>query len=356
MQVYIWGTGKVATEYLAQNELDMEDILGFVETKKSKSRYMGKKVFEPDEIAKKNDYDYIIVCVYYYGKEIYNLCKKLGIDTRKLILVDNWEWADGTPTKELIKGVCRKINKDNIDIEKIFPKLYEAYSKEIDIQSGRYIVVSRNGYDLCEDNALISSKDFLGQEYQVDYFRYRTFELMANEIIRKKVEGNVAEVGVFRGAFSKIINAKFSDRKLYLFDTFDSFDEEEFQEELSQGRCPEHFLGGFKDTNVGKVLSIMPHPEECIVKKGLFPDTAIGLENERYAFVSIDVDFEKSILAGLRYFYPRLNKGGAIFIHDYNNRFLEGVKIAVSSYEQEIGSWLPFVPLADEGGTLVLVK
>ncbi|MDE7322313.1 MAG: TylF/MycF family methyltransferase [Lachnospiraceae bacterium] len=356
MHVYIWGTGKMATGYLEQNELKMEEILGFIETKKSKNMYMGKKVFEPDEIVQRNDYDYIIVCVYYYGKEIYNICRKLGIDTRKLVLVDNWEWVDATPTKALMRGVCREINEDNIDIEKVLPKLYETYSKEIDIQSGRYIIVSRNGYDLCDNGALILSDDFQGMEYQIDYFRYRTFELMANEIIRKKVEGNVAEVGVFRGTFSKMISAKFSDKKLYLFDTFDSFDEDEFQEELTQGRCPEYFLDGFKNTNVENVLSIMPNPDKCIVKKGLFPDTTEGIESERYAFVSIDVDFEKSILAGLRYFYPRLSEGGAIFLHDYNNRFLEGVKKAVHTYEQEIANRLLTVPLADEGGTLVVVK
>ena len=356
MQVYIWGTGRIASRYLEQNELDTKDILGFVETKKSKDFFMDKKVFEPGEIAQRKDYDYIVVCVYYYGKEIYNVCREIGIDTRKLVLIDNWEWADGTHRTGLMRECCRKINKDNIDIEKVFPKLYEMYSKEIDIQAKRYIIVSRNGYDLCEKDAVILSDDFQAQEYQVDYFRYRTFELMANEIIRRNVEGSVAEVGVFTGIFSKMINAKFPDKKMYLFDTFESFDEDEFQEELLQGRCPESFLEGFKNTSVEKVLSIMLHPDKCIVKKGLFPDTAVGLENERYAFVSIDVDFEKSILEGLRYFYPRLNKGGAIFIHDYNNRFLEGVKKAVDTYEQEIGSVLSMVPMADEGGTLVLVK
>lgn len=356
MQVYIWGTGRITSSYLEQNELDMEDIIGFVETKRSKNFFMGKKVFEPSEIVHRKDFDYILVCVYYYGKEIFDTCRKIGIDTKKLVLVDNWEWADGTNRTEFMRVCCRKINEDNIGIEQVFPKLYEMYSKEIEIQSKRYIVISRNGYDLRDKDAVILRDGFQTQEYQTDYFRYRTFELMANEVIRRNVEGNVAEVGVFTGIFSKMINTKFPDKKLYLFDTFDSFDEDEFQEELSQGRCPETFLEGFKNTNVEKVLSIMPHPDNCIVRKGLFPDTAEGLEKERYAFVSIDVDFEKSILAGLRYFYPRLSEGGAIFLHDYNNRFLEGVKKAVHTYEQETGSRLLTVPLADEGGTLVVVK
>lgn len=356
MKVYIWGTGKIASKYLKQGELGMGNILGFIETKKNKNHFMGKNVYEPQEIAQKNDYDYILVCVYSYGKAIFDTCRSLNINTDELVLIDNWEWADGTPRKELMRTCCKKINENNIDIKKIFPKLYRMYTEEIDIQARRYIPVSRNGYDLCDKDALILNKEFDGKEYQTDYFRYRTFELVANEIIKNKVCGNVAEVGVFSGLFSKMINMKFPDKKIFLFDTFESFDTDEFQEELMKGRCPDNFLTGFKNTSVEQVLSIMPYPDQCIVKKGLFPSTAVGMENESYAFVSIDVDFEKSILEGLRYFYPRLNKGGAIFVHDYNNRFLEGVRKAVDIYEQEIGDKLSKVPLADEGGTLVLVK
>ena len=100
----------------------------------------------------------------------------------------------------------------------------------------------------------------------------------------------------------------------------------------------------------------MAFPDQCIVKKGLFPDTAVGLDHERYAFVSIDVDFEKSMLEGLRYFYPRVNTGGAIFVHDFNSSSLEGVRIAVDTYQKEIGNILCKVPLADQCGTLVIIK
>ena len=327
-----------------------------VEKLTCRDSFMGKRVYEPYEAAKLNDYDYILVCVCYYSREILDICKKTGIDTNKVILTDNWEWIDSSSIKKPLSICCRKISENGIDVQSLFPKLYNHYIKEHDIQAKRYVVISRNGYDLVEDDALILQDEFSGKEYQTDYFRYRTFELMANEIIRNNVEGNAAEVGVFKGTFSKMINAKFPDRKLYLFDTFESFDADEFNDELEKGRCPDNFMEGFKNTSVDKVLAGMEYPDNCIVRKGFFPDTTAGLEDEIYAFVSIDVDFEKSILEGLRYFYPRLNKGGALFVHDYNNRFLEGVKKAVEAYEQETGITLPKVPLADEGGTLAVVK
>lgn len=356
MRVYIWGTGQIASNYLKQNELSKDAIIGFIETQKSKDSFIGKRVYEPYEAAKLNDYDYILVCVNYYGREILDVCKEVGINTNKVILIDNWEWIDSSTMKKPLQACCKKISENGIDVQSLFPKLYNQYIKECDIQAGRYIVISRNGYDLVEDDALILQNEFSGREYQMDYFRYRTFELVANEIIKNNVDGNVAEVGVFKGTFSKMINAKFPDKKLYLFDTFESFDSDEFNDELEKGRCPDNFLEVFKNTSVDKVLADMEYPDNCIVRKGLFPATAAGLEDARYAFVSIDVDFEKSILDGLRYFYPRLNRGGELFVHDYNNRFLEGVKKAVKTYEQETGSILPKVPLADEGGTLVIMK
>lgn len=356
MKVIIWGTGKKASEYLKMQEIPREDILGFVESKRTKDTFEGKTVYEPREIVLLDGYDYILVCVKNASREILQLCIKIGINTQKLIFMDNWEWLDGSRMNEKPPACCRKIVDNDFDIQKIFPQFYDRYLKEAEIQANRYMVISRNGYDLCEVDAPMLGEDFNTLQYQTDYFRYRTFELLANEIIKSGIEGDVAEVGVFRGAFSKLINVKFKDKKLYLFDTFESFDFQEFHYELEEGRVPQEFLEGFKATNVKFVLDNMPYPDMCIVRKGLFPETAEGLESESYAFVSIDVDFEKSILEGLRYFYPRLNKGGAIFVHDYNNRFLEGVKKAVDAYENEIGKTLSKVPLADEGGTLVVVK
>lgn len=354
MRVYIWGTGSMAEEYLKKNELNMDDIIGFVESKKSRKSFYGKQIYEPHEIAK-SEYDYIIVCVTVYGRDIFNTCKELHIDTHRVILLDNWEWSGNSPMKDPFSKPGRKIMENEIDIEKIFPKLNELI-KYCDAKRKLTIVVNRNNHDFVEQNAPMLTRQFQKEEYQLDYFRYRTFELAANEIMQQNVKGNVAELGVFKGTFAKLINQKFNDRKLYLFDTFESFDKEEFLQELERGRCSKEFWDIFRDTSAERVVAIMEYPEQCIVKKGLFPATTAGLEKEEYAFVSIDVDFENSILEGLRYFYPRLNEGGAIFIHDFNNAGLEGVREAVYSYQEEIGHSICKIPIADWGGTLIVVK
>jgi len=73
-------------------------------------------------------------------------------------------------------------------------------------------------------------------------------------------------------------------------------------------------------------------------------------------FVSIDVDMEQPVYDGLKFFYPRLQQGGYIFIHDYNSAYLVGVKKAVLRYELDLGTKLNKVPIADRAGTLVIVK
>ena len=185
----------------------------------------------------------------------------------------------------------------------------------------------------------------------MDYIRLGALELVANEIATNRVEGAVAELGVYKGKFARYINQYFPDRSFYLFDTFEGFDQADVKVELQQS-----FSGGnqdFSNTSVEEVLKRMPHPANCIVKQGFFPATAQGLEAE-FAFVSIDTDLYEPIYNGLVYFYPRLKKGGYLFVHDYNNDEYKGAREAVDRFCKEQG--VPRFPLPDSAGSAVLMK
>ena len=137
------------------------------------------------------------------------------------------------------------------------------------------------------------------------------------------------------------------DRKLYLFDSFEGFG--------AEAGASESFQAAHANTTVEKVLALMPHPETVCVKPGFFPDSLEGLK-ERFCLVSLDVDFAQTTLEGLRYFWPRLQKGGYLMLHDWGSPKLPGVAQALREYEAEIGERIPAVPLCDVGGTLVLCK
>ena len=185
-----------------------------------------------------------------------------------------------------------------------------------------------------------------------DVTRTSAFALIAEEIRERKLEGSVAELGVAQGAFAEVINAHFPEKKLYLFDTFEGFPQADadFERMYDYSDPQKHW---YADINVDQVLKRMRYPQNCIVKKGYFPDTAEGLE-EVFCFVSIDCDLYKPIYSGLRYFYPRLVEGGCIFVHDYRSKFFRGVKLALRRFADEQGFFYSVLP--DNTGTAVIIK
>lgn len=160
----------------------------------------------------------------------------------------------------------------------------------------------------------------------------------------KQVSGAVAELGVYRGDFAKVINEVFPHRKLYLFDTFEGFPEQDMSYEVEHDLMLNK-VGKLANTSVEYVLSRMPHPETCVIRKGYFPDTAVGLEEERYAFVNIDVDLYRPILAGLEYFWPRMAENGYLFVHDYFSFAYAGAKKAIEEFANKTN--VGFVPIGD---------
>jgi O-methyltransferase len=184
-----------------------------------------------------------------------------------------------------------------------------------------------------------------------DYIRLATLELISFEIKRKNLVGNVAELGVYKGKFSKYINQFFPDRKLYLFDTFEGFDQRDVASEKSK-----NYSSGsqdFSETSVSSVLKQMPFPDHCIPVKGFFPESAKGID-DRFVLVSLDADLYDPIYTGLNFFFPKLVKGGYILIHDFNNDNYKGAREAVEQFcsEQDVN----FLPLPDSGGTAIISK
>ena len=193
----------------------------------------------------------------------------------------------------------------------------------------------------------------LGDLYQYFDIRSATLFNMADRLLQRKVPGDVAELGVYKGDTAWKLNLLFPDRKLYLFDTFAGFDPRDIAKEESSGYSRAQ-VGDFGDTSERAVLTRLPYPEQAIIRKGFFPETAKGLEEASFCLVSLDADLYAPLLAGLEYFYPRLSPGGMICLHDYGNPRFSGAAQAVADYEAAHGS-LCLVPLCDLHGSAVIV-
>ena len=330
MKIYVWGTGRLAGK-VVDRHVALEKIAGFIDNDSSKTEFMGKPVYVPQMIPSM-EYDALLVCNL-YADEILAQCKSLNIDCNKVIcLYNNCKIQD--------------VNTDYEFAEKILGSKYAQTVKN------RYkIIRGTEAYgDLFLDKC--EKKEMLQGYMRTDYVRIKCFELAVKEIRKRKVGGAVAELGVFRGEFAQFINAAFPDKKLYLFDTFEGFNANEALQEKKNGNCSDSFIEAYKNTNIDTVLNRMTNLDSVVIKQGFFPESLDGME-DTFAFVSLDADFEESIYQGLVYFYPRMEKGGYIFIHDYSSDLL-GVEKAVDRFEKEHGVMLSKVPLCDANGTMVV--
>ena len=192
---------------------------------------------------------------------------------------------------------------------------------------------------------------YLGRSLHTYDPRIATLELMSHEIYRYNINGSVAELGVYRGDFSKEINHYFPDRKLYLFDTFEGFDKRDAK--VDKEKTFSSATQDFSKTSEELVLSVMEHRENCIIKKGWFPKTAEGVE-DKFCFVSLDTDLYQPIRAGLEFFYPRLVNGGVIMVHDFNNDGYAGVREAVKEFC--VKNDTNYVCISDSDGSAVIVR
>jgi hypothetical protein len=168
------------------------------------------------------------------------------------------------------------------------------------------------------------------------YARTRFLRDFANMVYSQNLCGSVAEGGVFKGTFARKINEYFPDRMLYLFDSFDSFNEKELESDRDAGLVnPDYSSVFLKNTSEDIVRNSLPFPGKAIFKKGYFPQTTEHdqlLEKEHFVFVNLDFDLYQPTLAGLEYFYPKMMTGGVILIHDYFCWLVQGAKKAVDEF------------------------
>ena len=126
-----------------------------------------------------------------------------------------------------------------------------------------------------------------------------------------KTEGELAEVGTSRGASAKIICEAKRDRPLHLFDTFEGMPH------ISAIDYPFFGDGQFK-ANFEEVETFLKDYQNVYFYKGIFPATAEPVKEKKFSFVHLDVDIYESTVECLKFFYPRMSKGGIIISHDYN--------------------------------------
>ena len=161
-----------------------------------------------------------------------------------------------------------------------------------------------------------------------------------------KLKGDIAEVGVFKGGSSKLICEAKGHKKLHLFDTYEGLPA------LSDKDNKNLFYEKQFAASYNEVKNYLHTYENVFFYKGLFPSTAGPILNETFSFVHLDVDLYEATLECIKFFYPRMSKGGIIISHDYAYAF--GVKKAFDEFFSDKPE--PIIELEIIGTQCLIVK
>jgi O-methyltransferase len=184
-----------------------------------------------------------------------------------------------------------------------------------------------------------------------DKIRLYNIWMQLKRIKEQNIDGDLAELGVYKGDTARIIHLCAPDSQLHLFDTFEGFPADDLVGET--GKASGYTTRHFADTSVEKVLENISGNENVHFHKGYFPDTAAGFKDVKFSFVSMDADLAEPTKAGLEFFYPRISQGGVILIHDYNKDW-PGLMKAVDSFIEGIAENL--IPVPDADSTVMIIK
>jgi hypothetical protein len=158
------------------------------------------------------------------------------------------------------------------------------------------------------------------------------------EMIKKseKIEGDIAEVGVYKGGSAKVI-CETTKKQVHLFDTFEGLPDVTNEDDSSQFKKGE-YKGSYND-----VKDYLKEYSNVQLYKGLFPSTGRQIEDKKFSLIHLDVDIYKSTLDCLEFFYTKMTKGGVIISHDYT--YAKGVRKAFDEFFKNKPE-IVFVPLA----------
>lgn len=196
------------------------------------------------------------------------------------------------------------------------------FLKKMLLLTNRTIISYKHPLVKVKDFKLIRKINNEGNLLLWDYEAYQLYVIVRD--LCKKYNCNLAEVGVYKGGSAKVICEAKGSNKLYLFDTFNGLPK---TEEIDKDNG---FKEGDYNSSEDEVKKYLKGYENVKFVSGLFPDSANNeTKGLKFMFVHLDVDLYKSTYESLSFFYPRMETGGIILLHDY---FAENIKQSIHDF------------------------
>jgi O-methyltransferase len=143
------------------------------------------------------------------------------------------------------------------------------------------------------------------------------------------LEGDIVECGCWRGGFSIFLSKLFNNKKIWVFDSFEGF------QELSDAKYSyaktERHIPSFTHNQIGQIgvpyeitltnfkdygLEDDINSERIRIIKGFVRDTTKNIDLEKISLLRIDVDSYSAVLEVLYNMYPKVVDGGYIIFDD----------------------------------------
>jgi O-methyltransferase len=155
----------------------------------------------------------------------------------------------------------------------------------------------------------------------------------------QNIDGDMAEVGVYKGGGSKIILSQAKPSKcLHMFDTFTGFPA------VDKGKDLYWKKGDFNNVDVDAIRKDFAG-DNIKLYVGKFPDTTKDVApNLTFCFVHLDTDLYQSQLDGCAYFYSRMNSGGVMLLDNYGSLSCPGAKTSVDEFFADKPENVIYVP------------
>lgn len=137
-------------------------------------------------------------------------------------------------------------------------------------------------------------------------------------------DGDLAEVGVYKGGSLYLMSQVLKDKKIFAFDTFEGMPEVCEHDNA-------HRKGDFSQTSLEGVQKSVG-ASNVEYHQGIFPDTSEPIKENKFSFVHIDVDIYKSVIDCSEFFYSRMVPGGYMIYDDYGFITCKGARKAVDEF------------------------
>lgn len=153
----------------------------------------------------------------------------------------------------------------------------------------------------------------------------RKSQILYTELcMASRVEGDFAEMGVFKGSTSKMMRLVFPERKLHCYDTFCGI-------AGADASVDQHKDGEFA-VALDEVKAMVGE-DGVEYHVGKFPESYLAEEMKPdLAFAHVDLDTYAGTKAALEHIFPRLPVGGIILFDDYRWPNCTGVEKAIKEW------------------------